>query len=292
MGASAVSVIMAARNAQGTVRAAVSSILAQDYSNFELVVVDDASDDATSSILTKLAGERLRVLRANSRVGRSAARNRAIREARHDLIAVMDADDFSLPTRLSRSVGFLDGEPALAGVGGQAVAMDAGQLKVFGVAPTDRDVVKRTLLTGHMPLVHPSLLVRREVFEATGGYDETVTWCEDLELLSRAAHQFEFASSPDVWLIYRKPRRDSWSQLWNTERSRRRIASRLAAHPAFAGTDTAAALALSARGWIGQRRQESAELSNPTPELSAALAECLAYDTLDAVTPPTSISAG
>jgi teichuronic acid biosynthesis glycosyltransferase TuaG len=291
VGTSAVSVIMAARNAQGTVRAAVSSVLAQDYSDFELVVVDDASDDATSSILTKLAADRLRVVRVDARVGRSAARNRAIREARHGLIAIMDADDFSLPTRLSKSVEFLDSESGLAGVGGQAVAMDGGQLKVFGVAPTDREVVRRTLLAGQMPLVHPSLLIRRDVLDATGGYDETVTWCEDLELLSRAAQRFEFTSSPDVWLLYRKRPHDSWSQLWNTERSRRRIANRLASRRTYAGKDAAATLASSARAWVGQRRQGSPELPNPTPEMRAALDECLAYDTVDAAALSTSLRA-
>jgi glycosyltransferase involved in cell wall biosynthesis len=282
---------MAARNAQRTVRAAVSSILAQDYPDFELVVVDDASDDATSTILTTLTDERLRVVRADTRVGRSAARNRAIHEARHGLIAVMDADDFSLPTRLSRSVGFLHSEPDLGGVGGQAAAIDGGQLKVFGAAPTDREVVKRTLLAGQMPLVHPSLLVHREVIDATGGYDETVTWSEDLELLSRAAQQFEFTSSSDVWLLYRKRPRDSWSQLWNTERSRRRIANRVASRRTYTGKDTAATLAWSARAWIGQRRQESSELADPTPEMRAALDECLALDALDAVAPSTSTRA-
>ncbi len=285
MGASAVSVIMAARNAQGTVRAAVSSILAQDYPDFELVVVDDASDDATTSILTNLADDRLRVVRVDARVGRSAARNRAIKEAQHGLIAIMDADDFSLPTRLSSSVAFLDSEPTLAGVGGQAVAIDRDQLKAFGAAPTDRTVVRRALLAGHMPLVHPSLLLRREVFDTTGGYDETVTWCEDLELLSRAVQRFEFASSADIWLLYRRRHRDSWNQLWNTERSRRRVADRLAARRTYAGKDAAATLTSSARAWIGQRRHESSELASPTPQIRAAFAQCLAFDTQDAAEP-------
>ena len=291
VGTSAVSVIMAARNAGRTVRAAVCSILAQDYPDFELVVVDDASDDATSSILATLAEDRLHVMRADTRVGRSAARNRAIREARHGLIAVMDADDFSLPSRLSRSVGILESEPELGGVGGQAAAMDGGKLRRFGAAPTDREVVNRALLAGRMPLVHPSLLIRREVIDATGGYDETVTWCEDLELLSRAAKRFEFTSSPDVWLLYRKRRRDSWSQLWNTERSRRAIADRLASRKPYTGKDTAATLAWSARAWIGQRRQQSAEVLNPTPEMRTAFDDCRAYDTLDAVASSTSIRA-
>ena len=292
MGASPVSVVMAARNAQRTVRAAVNSILAQDYPDFELVVIDDASDDATSSILTKLTNERLRVVRTDVRIGRSAARNQAIREARHDLIAIMDADDFSLPTRLSRSVRLLESEPELGGVGGQAAAMDAGQLKVFGPAPTDREVVRRDLLGGRMPLVHPSLLLRREVTDATGGYDEAVTWSEDLELLSRAAQlQFQFASAPDVWLLYRTRTRDSWAQLWNTERSRRRVADRTSPRRNHAGKDSLAALTWSARAWIGQRLHQSSELADPTPEMRAALDQCLAYDALDAVPLPASIRA-
>lgn len=286
MGTSAVSVIMAARNSERTIRAAVCSILAQDYPDFELVVVDDASSDATSSILAGLAHGRLRVVRVDARLGRSAARNLAIRNARHGLIAIMDADDFALPTRLSRSVRLLEREPDLGGVGGQAAAMSDGRLRTFGAASTDREVVKRTLLAGRMPLVHPSMLVRREVLDTCGGYDNTVRWSEDLELLSRAAKQFEFTSSPDVWLLYRIRPRDSWPQLWNTERVRRRISRGLASRRPVPGRDAVATLAWSARAWIGQRRQEPPELPHSTPEMRAALDDCLAYDAVDATAVP------
>ena len=286
MGTSAVSVVMAARNSERTVRAAVCSILAQDYGDFELVIVDDASSDRTSSILAGLAHDRLRVVRTDARLGRSAARNRAIRTAKHSLIAIMDADDFALPSRLARSVQLLESDAELAGVGGQAAAMSGGRLRIFGSAPTDRGAVKRALLAGRMPLVHPSMLVRREVFEACGGYDEVVMWSEDLELFSRAAPQFEFVSSPDVWLLYRIRERDGWAQLWNTERARRQIANQLASRRPFSGTDAVATLAWSTRGWFGQRRHRPAELPDPTPEMRAALDDCLAYDAMDANTTP------
>jgi teichuronic acid biosynthesis glycosyltransferase TuaG len=282
MGTSAVSVIMAARNAERTVRAAVCSILTQDYQEFELVVVDDASSDATSSILAELAQDRLRVVRTDRRLGRSVARNLAIREARYSLIAIMDADDFALPTRLSRSVQLLESEPGLGGVGGQAAALSGGRLREFGRASTDPEIVKRSLLAGRMPLVHPSMLVRREVLDTCGGYNDAVTWSEDLELLSRAAEHFDFKSSPDVWLLYRTRSRDSWTQLRNTERQRRQIANALAAHRSVPGKDTFGTLAWSARAWIGQHRHEPPELADPTPEMRAALDDCLAYDAVDA----------
>jgi len=282
VGTSAVSVVMAARNSERTVRAAACSILAQDYGDFELVIVDDASSDATSSILAGLPPDRLRVVRTDTRLGRSAARNLAIRTAKHSLIAIMDADDFALPTRLARSVQLLESDAQLAGIGGQAAAMSGGRLRIFGSAATDREVVKRALLAGRMPLVHPSMLVRREVFDACGGYDEAVMWSEDLELFSRAAKRFEFVSSPDVWLLYRIRGHERWAQLWNTEHARRQIANQLASRRLFSSTDAIATLAWSTRGWFGQRRHGPAELPNPTPELRAALNECLAYDAMDA----------
>ena len=77
MGTSVVSVATAARNSERTVRAAVCSILAQDYGDFELVIVDDASSDRTSSILAGLTHDRLRVVRTDARLGRERGQNRA-----------------------------------------------------------------------------------------------------------------------------------------------------------------------------------------------------------------------
>lgn len=96
-----VSIVMPAYNAARTLRAAVDSVLAQDFPDFELIVCDDASRDDTAVLLAACADPRLKVVRNTANLGEGGARDRAIAEARGKWIAVIDADDAWLPQRLS-----------------------------------------------------------------------------------------------------------------------------------------------------------------------------------------------
>src|SRR5437867_9556704 len=105
-----VSVLMPVRDGERFVREAVESILGQTFQNFELLIVDDGSTDATPSILLEFTDPRLVRLRQD-RAGLIAALNRGLDLARGEYIARMDADDIALPRRLERQVKFLDGNP-------------------------------------------------------------------------------------------------------------------------------------------------------------------------------------
>ncbi|MFZ5722408.1 MAG: glycosyltransferase family 2 protein [Pseudomonadota bacterium] len=96
-----VSVVMPAYNAARTLRAAIDSVLAQDFSDLELIVCDDASRDDTAALLATYTDPRLKVVRNAANLGEGGARDRAIAEARGAWIAVIDADDAWLPGRLS-----------------------------------------------------------------------------------------------------------------------------------------------------------------------------------------------
>src|ERR687887_2921944 len=101
MSAPRVSVLLPVRDGAPFLREALDSVLAQTLTDFELVVVDDGSEDETPAILEAVGDERLRVLR-QERLGLVAALNRAVAEARAPLLARMDAHDVSLPERLGR----------------------------------------------------------------------------------------------------------------------------------------------------------------------------------------------
>src|SRR5690348_14105465 len=92
-----VSVIMPAYNAARHLRDAVDSVLGQTLREIELIVVDDASTDATGQILASYSDPRLRVIRHPHNQGISAARNHAVAAARAELLAFMDADDVCMP---------------------------------------------------------------------------------------------------------------------------------------------------------------------------------------------------
>src|SRR5208283_6090399 len=99
-----VSIVFTTYNDERYIGASVSAALAQDYSNFEVVVVDDGSTDSTEGVFKGISDTRLRYMKRD-RMGRSAALNEAIAQAEGDFIAINDADDLSFPFRLSYVMG-------------------------------------------------------------------------------------------------------------------------------------------------------------------------------------------
>src|SRR5207302_689224 len=108
-----ISVLLPVRDGARYLREALASVLAQTLADFELLVVDDGSEDETPAILAGVADGRLRAIRQD-RLGLVAALNRGIEEARAPLLARMDADDVSLPERLERQAAYLDARPEVA----------------------------------------------------------------------------------------------------------------------------------------------------------------------------------
>jgi glycosyltransferase involved in cell wall biosynthesis len=200
-----VSVIMAAYNAEKFLRQAVDSILAQTLADFELILVDDASTDGTRAILVSYSDPRIRALYNPSNLGQSATRNRALAAARGKYIAVLDADDIALPTRLEKQGEWLDSHPQVGLLGGYAVTIDdLGNER--DCAPTDDTELKWRLLSGN-PFIHSSVMIRKSVLDQSGGYsnEECIrrAFVEDYELLSRLNRLAPAAVLPEVLVKYR-----------------------------------------------------------------------------------------
>src|SRR5437879_2375502 len=118
-----VSVVLPVRDGARFLRDALESVLAQTLGDFELLVVDDGSQDETPEILAEVRDERLLVLR-QERLGLVAALNRGIGAAHAPYLARMDADDVSLPERLERQLAYLDARPQVALVAPGVEAID------------------------------------------------------------------------------------------------------------------------------------------------------------------------
>lgn len=116
-GAPRITVLMAARNAEKTIGTAIASVLAQTGVALELLVIDDASTDATAEIAARAAqgDPRLRLIRQQAPGGAYAARNAGLAQARGDWVTLHDADDWAHPERLARQMAALEARPALAG---------------------------------------------------------------------------------------------------------------------------------------------------------------------------------
>ncbi|HWH79223.1 MAG TPA: glycosyltransferase family A protein, partial [Candidatus Binatus sp.] len=181
----AVSVIIPTYNRWPMVGAAVDSVLAQSYSDFELIVIDDGSTDGTAE---KLAcyGSRLRVFRQANR-GVSAARNFAVSRACGRYLAFLDSDDLWQPRKLEIQTQFMDRNPEVQICQTEEIWIRHG----IRVNPKNRhrkpsgDIFLPSL---DLCLVSPSaVMLTRELFQKTGGFDENLRVCEDYDLWLRIA---------------------------------------------------------------------------------------------------------
>jgi glycosyltransferase involved in cell wall biosynthesis len=186
-----VSVAMPAYNAAATIAAAIDSVLAQSFPDFELIVVDDGSTDATAGIVRAYADPRVHLLQQPTK-GDSAARNRAIAEARGELLAFLDADDLWQPDKLALQVAQLRARPevglsytAQTIIDGQGRAIDS-----YGVKPAYRGRCLDALLRSN-GLGLSTVLARTALVRALGGFDETLAHCEDWDLWIRIAERAE-----------------------------------------------------------------------------------------------------
>jgi glycosyltransferase involved in cell wall biosynthesis len=181
----AVSVVMPAFNAASTLQRAIDSVLAQTYSNFELVVVDDGSTDETPTILARQVDERIRVIRMRDNVGIVGALNRGLEEARGALIARLDADDEALPERLALQVEAFATHPNLVLCGCAADRVDPQGTRLGrSVPPASHARLAAAMVTGNR-LVHSTVMFRRDAARACGGYRPDQLLAEDYGLWLR-----------------------------------------------------------------------------------------------------------
>ena len=192
-----VSVIMAVYNASRFLREAVGSILCQTFRDFELIAVDDASSDESLDILQRFADERIRIIRHEHNQGAALSRNDALRAARGEYVAIMDADDVSLPVRLEREVIFLESHPGVGLVGcGVYDNIDVdGAVLDTTYLPEDSGAIHVTLLE-RWCFLHPSIMFRRELLEHVSGYRREFEPAEDHDFILRllehcAAHNLQ-----------------------------------------------------------------------------------------------------
>lgn len=181
-------------NAVATVGRAIGSILEQSEEDLELIVIDDGSADGSAGVIEEAIGgdPRVRSERHPTNLGVVAAANHGHRLARSGLVARMDADDWSHPERLRKQAEFLFEHPDCAvcgtlirvtgGIGGRVGdGFRRFESWVNGLTGHESMMAERFIET---PIVQPSVMMRRKVFEVAGGYRDC-PWAEDYDLWLR-----------------------------------------------------------------------------------------------------------
>jgi glycosyltransferase involved in cell wall biosynthesis len=183
-----VSVIIPTYNRGRVIKEAIDSVLAQDYTEFELIVVDDGSTDHTSDVLDSYRNV-IKVLSQKNK-GVSAARNRGIAEASGKFIAFLDSDDLWLPQKLSTQVEFFNKTPDALICQTEEVWIRKG----LRVNPKKRHKKPSGMifkLSLELCLVSPSaVMIKRSLFDRVGEFDETLPACEDYDLWLRISSRF------------------------------------------------------------------------------------------------------
>jgi len=197
-----VSVLLPVRNGAEHLEAALASVRAQTLREWELVVVDDGSTDATPELLARAAASdaRIRVFRQDAS-GLAVALQRAVAEAGAPSLARHDADDLSLPHRLAHQLAALDADPDVVVVGGSFAVLDEmGVVVRTEPGLVDADDVRRELFVRN-PFAHGSVMVQRAALEAVGGYVDDHPAAEDYDLWRRLATVGALTNLPEV--VYR-----------------------------------------------------------------------------------------
>jgi glycosyltransferase involved in cell wall biosynthesis len=183
-----VSVVMPAYNVAWCIGRAIDSVLVQDFRSYELIVVNDGSTDDTRAVLDRY-GEAV-VLIDQSNRGMSAARNRGIRQARGTYIAFLDADDWWLPEKLSRQVELMTRRPELGFCSTAARVEDGdGRLLNLWRCPDGRSEILETLFAQNAAIAGgcSAVIVRKDLLERVGMFDESLGGFEDPDLWMRLA---------------------------------------------------------------------------------------------------------
>jgi len=207
-----ISVIMSTYNDAKYLFEAVSSILNQSFTDFEFIIVNDASTDDTANILANFASKdsRLRILTNTENQERCISRNMAIKAAQADYIAVMDADDWAYPERLAKQYAFMEQNPQISICGAQIRIheLDFLSLKImpWRIYPCSNEEIRKRMYIGCC-FYHPTIIMRKEhVLKYTHGYDElTYIVSEDYDLWARLMvhNDIVFANMPETLVKYR-----------------------------------------------------------------------------------------
>jgi glycosyltransferase involved in cell wall biosynthesis len=200
MASPSLSVVMPVHNALPFLEASISSILKQTFSDFEFVILNDASTDGSDRVLREWEQRdpRMRVIDSDRKLGLAGSSNLVVSTSKAPIVARMDADDVSHPDRLKRQLEIMTNYGDVVVVGTLCDGIDAAGRRT---RPRDRwRIVRRSM---YIPFPHGSAMFRREAFDRAGGYREEFVSGEDQNFFLRMTEQGRVVTLPDVLYHFR-----------------------------------------------------------------------------------------
>ena len=200
-------VVIPLYNKESFITNTLKSVLAQTFTDFEVIVVNDCSTDNSLAIALSVKDDRIRFIEHEVNKGLSASRNTGIKEAKSDNIAFLDADDVWKPEFLSKMLMLTQNYPK-AGIYSSRYEEVYPNSSIPIVGPSQHFDNGMGLINFYetnlkKPVFCSSCLcVKKQVFEDTGYYDESITFTEDVDLYIRAAYKYDVAYCNEVLASY------------------------------------------------------------------------------------------
>lgn len=200
----AISIIMAVYNGEEYLEETIRSVLGQTFEDFEFVIVDDCSTDSTLEIVKSFPDPRIRVFTNEQNLGQASSLNVGIEKARGKYLARIDADDVYLPEKLGTQIAYMKSHPDVAVLGtGAAILNNKG--KVIGILEAHLEPWEIEFrMFYETPMIHVSVLMKRDTILSFGGYVPEYTIAADYHLWARLIMAGEkLANIPDILMAYR-----------------------------------------------------------------------------------------
>lgn len=200
-----ISIIMPAHNTQEYISSAIESILRQTFKKFELIIINDFSTDNTLEIVKTFLKKdsRVKIISNNIKLNIAGSLNKGIATAQSNIIARMDSDDMSVPSRLELQYKLINSSNDIAAVGSDIIIIDSAGNEIGLRKYPDLSAELKNCLFKYSPFAHPVVMFRKDVFEEVGGYNPKYSPTEDLDLWFRMGKNYQFRSIKEPLLKYR-----------------------------------------------------------------------------------------
>ena len=199
-----VSVLMTVFNAEDHLLGALESLRRQEFQDFEVVVLEHGSTDKSLHVLETWRDSRLVLKTMESNIGRTPALNDCLSRANGEFIAILDADDIAHPRRFAAEVQYLNSNPDVGLVGTWSNFIDDADIKVGSSHPpvSHKKLIKQ--LAKRDPIVHSSVMFRRQIAIEIGGYDSSYVYAQDFNLIIEFAKRSKLAVIDEELCTWRK----------------------------------------------------------------------------------------
>jgi glycosyltransferase involved in cell wall biosynthesis len=199
-----VSIVMPVYNAEPYLKRAVESILDQTFADFEFIIINDSSTDASWAILDSYGDSRILLLDNQKNRGLTYSLNQGLAAAKGEYVARIDADDIAMPRRLEKQVSFLRAHPEIGILGCSCDNIDSEGRRIGSSTMPETDLAVRWVSLLGNPFIHSAVMIRRSILVSNGlKYDETFETTQDYDLWTRMLQRTRGANLREPLVQYR-----------------------------------------------------------------------------------------